>query len=106
MHAGNYGNSMDGQNQSVGKGTSSSDEEEEEEDEEGGAQEEDASSVQQAEPEWKSTTDAMKPTTTDRSVHCHKLNYGSPEILRIFMVCFSVAGSSAGLCGCQGVACC
>ena len=59
---------MDGQNQSVGKSSSSSDEEEEEEDEEGGAQDEETSSVQQAEPEWKSTTDPVKPTTTDRSV--------------------------------------
>ena len=61
---------MDGQNQSVGKSSSSSDEEEEEDDEEGGggAQDEETSSVQQAEPEWKSTTDPVKPTTTDRSV--------------------------------------
>ncbi len=59
---------MDGQNQSVGKSTSSSDEEEEEEDEEGG-QEEDTASVQHqhVEPEWRSTSDAVKPTTTDRS---------------------------------------
>ncbi len=68
--SGNYGNSMDGQNQSVGRSMSSSDEEEEEEGEEpAAAQEEDTASVQQVEPEWRSTTDLVKPTTTDRSAN-------------------------------------
>ena len=59
---------MDGRNQSVGRSESSSDEEEDEE-EEGGQEEEqkDTASINQAEPEWKSTTSPMKPTTTDRS---------------------------------------
>ena len=67
--SGNYGNSMDGRNQSVGRSESSSDEEEDE-GEEGGQEEEqkDTASINQAEPEWKSTTGTMKPTTTDRSV--------------------------------------
>ena len=60
---------MDGRNQSVGRSESSSDEEEDE-GEEGGQEEEqkDTASINQAEPEWKSTTGPMKPTTTDRSV--------------------------------------
>ena len=59
---------MDGRNQSVGRSSSSSDEEEEEDEEEGGQDEDkkDTASINQGDPEWKSTTDPMKPTTTDR----------------------------------------
>ena len=55
---GNYGNTMDGRNESVKQKDSSDEEGEEEKDEE----QQNAST----EPEWHSTTDPFKPLTSDR----------------------------------------
>ena len=56
LSIGNYGNSMDGQNQSVGPPPDSDEEQPEEEQEQ----------QEQEEPEWHSTTEPVKPTTRDK----------------------------------------
>ena len=58
--AGNYGNTMDGKNESVKKVESSEEEEEEEEEEE--------VVTGDTAPDWKSTTAEVKPMSRDRSV--------------------------------------
>ena len=58
---------MDGQNQSVGRSDDSDEEEGEEDDQEDGGEESaDTASIKEVEPEWKSTTEPVKPSTIDR----------------------------------------
>ena len=59
LFAGNYGNTMDGKNESVVPPCESEEEEEEEDEEE---------EKPPSEPEWNSTTDSVKPVTRDRWV--------------------------------------
>ena len=60
---GNYGNTMDGRNESARK----QDDSEDDEDDQTG-DDDNSSRAESSEPEWHSTTDAMKPQTTDRLV--------------------------------------